>query len=114
MSDCYQVEVAAREASFDADGREALQHLRNCGLSGITAVRSARVYELSGAFSKEDARHLAEELLSDPVVENYSLDGSIFSLTPGQGHWLEIGKHSGVMEPAEASIGKGDHSWASR
>ena len=44
MSDCYRVEVAAREASFDADGREALQHLKNCGLTGVTAVRSARVY----------------------------------------------------------------------
>ena len=55
MSDCYRVEVAAREAGFDADGREALQHLKTCGLS-ITAVRSARVYELTGTFSKEDAR----------------------------------------------------------
>ena len=75
-------------AGFDADGREALQHLKTCGLS-ITAVRSARVYELTGNFSKEDVRHLAEELLSDPVVEKYSLDESIFTLEPGRGHWLE-------------------------
>ena len=107
MSDCYRVEVAAREAGFDADGREALQHLKNCGLTGVTAVRSARVYELTGAFSQENARHLAEELLSDPVVEKYSLDESVFSLKPGEGHWLEIGKHAGVMEPAETSIRKG-------
>lgn len=107
MPDCYRVEVAARESGFDADGREALQHLHNCGLTAITAVRSARVYELTGAFSKEEARHLAEELLSDPVVEDYCLNGSIFSLTPGEGHWLEVGKHAGVMEPAESSIRKG-------
>ncbi len=107
MPDCYRVEVAAREAGFDADGREALQHLHTCGLSGISSVRSARVYELAGTFSQADARRLAEELLSDPVVETYSLDESVFTLQPGRGHWLEVGKHAGVMEPAEASIRKG-------
>ena len=107
MPDCYRVEVAARAAGFDADGREALQHLKTCGLNAISAVRSARVYELGGAFSPEDARRLAEELLCDPVVETYSLNESVFSLAPGEGHWLEVGKHAGVMEPAEASIRKG-------
>ncbi len=107
MSNCYRLEVAAREPGFDAEGREALHHLHACGLNGVTAVRSVKVYELCGAFTRNEALLVAEELLSDPVVETFSLDAPIFKQEPGQGHFLEIGKHAGVMEPAEDSIRKG-------
>jgi len=72
------------------------------GLIGIEAVRTARVYRVQGV-SEEEARTLAEQLFTDPVSEQYSLNQPVGFETP---HVVEVAHKPGVMNPEATSIMK--------
>ena len=71
----------------------------------IEAVRCVTVYYLQG-ISAQDARKAAEELLCDPVEEDFQVDGDVVEGADPD-RVVEICKKPGVMEPVEGSIRKG-------
>ena len=72
------VDVMLKPEILDPQGRAVQGALGRLGLSGVTDVRQGKqfVIELEGELEGEryDLMHkLAEELLSNPVIENYSM-----------------------------------------
>jgi phosphoribosylformylglycinamidine synthase len=72
------VDVMLKPEILDPQGRAVQGALGRLGLAGVTDVRQGKqfIIEIDGALEGEryDLMHkLAEELLSNPVIENYSM-----------------------------------------
>ena len=100
MSAAYRLDVLPAQSGPD-------QHLAHeaavLGLGRLTDLRRSRYYLLRGELDQGGLERLGARLLSDPVVER-------FSLTPpdAQGRRvIEVQRKAGVMDPVEASILKG-------
>ena len=73
-----QVHVVPKEEVLDPQGEAILGALRHLDFTGVTAVRSGRLFELHIANDTEDgametATEAARRLLSNPVVETFRL-----------------------------------------
>ncbi len=86
-----------------------LADIRQARLAEVEAVRSSRVYLLSGSLLDSDVRLIAEELLADPVAETYHY-GPGLTRRHGSGgsrsHThpaVEIHALPGVMDPVAIS-----------
>jgi phosphoribosylformylglycinamidine synthase subunit PurS len=75
----FAVNVTPKPGILDPQGRAVEQSLPHLGLSGVSDVRVGRRVELSVAASSEaEARStvdtLASEMLSNPLIEAYSVE----------------------------------------
>ena len=96
-------EIRVTPVYDDPLGQDVSQEAkRSLNLSGIDAIRTARVYRVQG-ISEDEARTLAERLFTDPVSEQYSLDQPMGFETP---HVVEVAFQPGVMNPEVGSIMK--------
>jgi len=84
---------------------EALQKdVRDLGIITVKQVRVSDIYLLEGNLDEIEVRRICEELLADPVVEEYSYD----EVPPPQGsHLIEVAYNPGVIDPVEESVRKG-------
>ena len=84
---------------------EALQKdVRDLGIITVKQVRVSDIYLLEGNLVKTEVRRICEELLADPVVEEYSYN----EVPPPQGsHLVEVAYNPGVIDPVEESVRKG-------
>ncbi len=64
------------------------------------------VFLLEGNISREEVKRIGDELLIDPIVEQYSFDLKL-PLQSLSHHVVEIAYNPGVMDPVEASTIKG-------
>src|SRR5208283_3333239 len=72
----------------------------------VSQVRVVSVYLLEGNISRLEVKRICDELLSDPLVQEYSFDLNL-PLQSATHHVVEIALHPGVMDPVEASTVKG-------
>src|SRR5208283_375753 len=72
----------------------------------VSQVRVVSVYLLEGNISRLEVKRICDELLSDPLVQEYSFDLNL-PLQVATHHIVEIALHPGVMDPVEASTVKG-------
>lgn len=87
----------------DLKGEGILYDIHNLlGLKQVTKVQAIKVYRLEGV-NVNQAKILAQRLLSESINQNYTINSPIAS---GQAKVLEIGYKSGVMNPEIASINK--------
>jgi phosphoribosylformylglycinamidine synthase len=75
----FAVNVTPKPGILDPQGRAVESGLPHLGISGVSAVRVGRRVELTvTAASEADARavvdRLASELLSNPLIEAYSVE----------------------------------------
>ncbi|MBI3602795.1 MAG: phosphoribosylformylglycinamidine synthase subunit PurL [Candidatus Omnitrophica bacterium] len=102
----WRVEIKQKSGLLDAGGQAVLKDIVDLGVSSIQDVRVVGVYLLEGQLSREDVKRVCQELLVDPIVEEYG-----FSSSPkkeSQAHSIiEIAYNPGVMDPVEASTLKG-------
>ncbi len=102
----WRIEIKQKNGLPDSVGRAVFKDIVDLGISHIKNVRLVSIYLLEGEISREDLKRICEELLVDPIVEEYG-----FSSFPSQGpqdhHIVEIAYNPGVMDPAEASTLKG-------
>ncbi len=107
----HRIEVIHRPERKDPAGLTALADVRDLGIEGVQDVRAVEVYLLDGDLDEARARRLAEDLLVDPVVEQYRLCGPDQERWPwaehGAVHSIEVKRRPGVMDPAEQSAMKG-------
>ncbi|MCP4375596.1 MAG: phosphoribosylformylglycinamidine synthase subunit PurL [bacterium] len=99
----YRVEIRSKESFGDPHAQMVFHQVRELGMDSVTNVRSARLFFLVGEFSQTDAVRIADELLSDPVIEEYHI-GSTDS--PDDGALVEVHLKAGVMDPVAASAVK--------
>jgi phosphoribosylformylglycinamidine synthase PurS subunit len=75
----FAVAVMPKPGILDPQGRAVEQSLGHLDVSGVSSVRIGRRVELSVSASGEDearavVSRLADELLSNPLVETYALE----------------------------------------
>jgi phosphoribosylformylglycinamidine synthase len=75
----FAVNVTPKPGILDPQGRAVEGSLGHLGISGVSAVRVGRRIELTVAAASEDAarevvERLARELLSNPLIEAYSIE----------------------------------------
>jgi phosphoribosylformylglycinamidine synthase II len=96
-------EIRVTPVDGDPLGQDTQQEAeRTLGLSGLEAVRTARVYWLQGV-SEDEAIVLAEKLFADPISEQYCVDQFIDFGTPNV---VGVAYKPGIMNPEVASIMK--------
>ncbi len=87
----------------DARGEEVLFEITSAlQIKSVQAVRTAKVYRFEG-IGEEEARVLAERLLSEAVFQRYRVNGPL--LTDAD-RLVEVAYRPGVMNPEAASLRK--------
>ncbi len=69
------VDVSLKPEILDPQGRAVQGALGRLGLTGVTSVRQGKqfVIEIDGVLDEQKLHELAGNLLSNPVIENYTL-----------------------------------------
>jgi len=101
----WRVEVRVKEGFLDTQGQSIARDITDLGL-GVSQVRVVAVFLLEGNISREEIKLISDELLVDPIVEQYSFDLKL-PLQSSTHHVIEIAYNPGVMDPVEASTIKG-------
>jgi len=100
----YRIEVSVKDSLADARGEALQKDIRDLGITSVKRVRVSDVYFLDGELDETKIRRICEELLTDPMVEQYSYGEA----TPSNdAHLIEVAYNPGVMDPVEESVKKG-------
>ncbi len=118
----HRIDIRSKEGFGDPHAEGVLAQIRELGIASVSAVRSARLFFLAGDLSAEQARQAAEDLLADPVIEQYRIDdgdGSDEGRALGEADGaagvgpsaaaqavIEVHLKPGVMDPVAASTGQ--------
>ena len=75
----FAVNVTPKPGILDPQGRAVENSLPHLGIEGVTAVRVGRLVELTvtaadEAAARQTAERLAGELLSNPLIEAFSVE----------------------------------------
>lgn len=96
-----EVRVTNRQGVPDPAGNEVLYEIRHAlGITGIEAVRTARVYRFEG-IDEGQARILAERLLAEGVFQNFRVNGPVLESADAL---IEVAYKPGVMNPEAGSL----------
>jgi phosphoribosylformylglycinamidine synthase II len=100
----FRVEVSVKDGFRDLRGEALQKDIGDLGITIVTKVRSSDIYLLEGNLDEAQVDKICQELLADPVVEEYSYN----EVPPPQGsHLIEVAYNSGVIDPVEDSVRKG-------
>lgn len=104
----WRVEVKGRQDLPDALGTSIVSDIKDLKIFTVDEVRVVAVYLLEGKISRDQAKTIAGALLTDPIVESYTILSKAAKPKLGAGHHVvEIAYNPGVMDPAESSMLKG-------
>lgn len=100
-----KVEIKEKDSFYDAVGESVKRDIADLGLkSRIKEVRFVCVYLLEGDLSEPVIKKISEELLSDPITQEYSYKGAVCDEKGC--HVIEVAYNPGVMDPVEDSARK--------
>jgi len=102
----WRVEVKQKDGTIDPIGKSVARDITDLGLGEVSEVRVVSVFLLEGQISLEEIKRIGDELLVDPIVEQYSFDLKL-PLQSASHHVVEIAYNPGVMDPVEISTIKG-------
>ena len=102
----WRVEVRQKDGILDSTGQSIARDITDLRLGEVSQVRVVSVFLLEGNISREEIKRIGDELLIDPIVEQYSFDLKL-PLQSSTHHVVEIAYNPGVMDPVEASTIKG-------
>lgn len=102
----WRVEVRQKDGILDSAGGSIARDIADLGLGEASQVRVVSVFLLEGSISRDEIKRIGDELLVDPIVEQYSFDLKL-PLQSATHHVVEIAYNPGVMDPVEASTMKG-------
>ena len=110
----WKIEIRNKKGVFDPLGNGIKKDIHDLGIKGVKKVNVAQVFIISGDIAEADGQRIAEELLADPITEEYSLGEA--PNHKGTGHEggqagrgarvVEIAYNPGVMDPVEESARK--------
>lgn len=102
----WRVEVKQKDGIVDSIGSSIAKDINGLGTGEVSRVRVVLVFLLEGIISREEIKRIGDELLIDPIIEQYSFDLKL-PLQSADHHVVEIAYNPGVMDPVEASTIKG-------
>jgi phosphoribosylformylglycinamidine synthase len=98
----WRIEVREKDGFYDALGASVKHDILDLGFGKkIKEVKTVQVYLLSGQLDRIDIKRISENLLIDPVTQDYSCDGSIHDEKDYK--VVEVAYNPGVMDPVEES-----------
>ncbi|MFA5145914.1 MAG: phosphoribosylformylglycinamidine synthase subunit PurL [Candidatus Omnitrophota bacterium] len=101
----WRVEVKEKRGFYDAAGESIKKDIADLGFArAIEKVVYIQVYLLGGDADERDIKFICEELLTDPVTQDYSYNGNV-SDEKGL-KVVEVAYNPGVMDPVEESARK--------
>jgi phosphoribosylformylglycinamidine synthase len=104
----WRVEVRHKPSIFDASGESIRKDIIDLGIKTISQVSVLQIYRLLGNLSAAQIERISQELLIDPVTQQYSFfEEKENSISEGYDHSIEIAHNPGVMDPVEESVIKG-------
>ncbi|MBI4335182.1 MAG: phosphoribosylformylglycinamidine synthase subunit PurS, partial [Candidatus Omnitrophica bacterium] len=125
----WRVEIKNKKGIFDAVGEGIKKDILDLNIKGVEAVNVMDVYVLEGKITASEIKHICENLLADPITQEYKYDGSDTpspsasakasadrqpSPQRGEGDTrgeqvsvVEVCYRPGVMDPVEESTKKG-------
>ena len=101
----WRIEVKQRDGVLDSQGACVARDIIDLGFD-VSQVHVVSVFLLEGQISRDEIKRIGDELLIDPIVEQYSFDLKLPLQSPTH-HVVEIAYNPGVMDPVEASTIKG-------
>ncbi len=100
----WRFEIFNRIDLPDVKGQEVLESIKELGIRSVDRVKSERVFLIDGDFNKEFAIKIAEELLTDPVSEQFYIGRQKVSDIKGKTTLIEVHLKSGVTDPVADSV----------
>ena len=100
----YRIEVSVKEGFADPRSEGLLKDILDLGIKTVKRVRVSSIYLLEGKLDEKELLAVCRELLTDPIVEEYSSDDSP---APEGARLVEVAYNPGVMDPVEDSVKKG-------
>ncbi|MDP3791875.1 MAG: phosphoribosylformylglycinamidine synthase subunit PurL [Candidatus Omnitrophota bacterium] len=101
----YRVEVREKDGFYDAVGESVKKDILDLGFKNkVEEVKFVYVYLLEGDINEIDIKKISEELLIDPVTQEYSFNGSVCNEKEFKA--VEVAYNPGVMDPVEESAKK--------
>lgn len=106
----WSICIHYRDEAFDPLSRRTAWEIQDLGISGVESVKTVQVFQLVGQLDDEDIRVLCEELLHDPIVQQYyyieGVDASPLFKTPNT--WsIEVRLKPGVFDSLAESVIEG-------
>ncbi len=103
----HRVEVSVREDLHDPRGEALLKDIVDLGITEVERVRVSDIYVIEGDLGDDDLRRICEELLADPVVDEYSCCVADAGPSARGRRSVEVAFNPGVIDPVEESVTKG-------
>lgn len=110
MTNVWTVCVGYKEEQLDPVSRRVRWEIQDLGVKGVNWVRTIQVFQLKGSLEEPDVKLLCEELLHDPIVQEYMyIRGSdVASLFEKPGVWIvEVRYKPGVFDSLAGSLLEG-------
>ena len=79
MADSYLIEVAHKPGVTDPVGKGLAHDIGHLGLARLKGVSSAQLYRLTGHLSEGERKRIAQDLLCDPIIQDYREDTTVKS-----------------------------------
>jgi phosphoribosylformylglycinamidine (FGAM) synthase PurS component len=110
LSRIWSICVSYIDDEFDPLGRRTTWEIQDLGIGGVEGVKTIQVFQIVGCLEGEDIRKLCEELLHDPIIQQYSyiegVDASPLFKAPNS--WaIEVKLKPGVFDSLAESVLKG-------
>ena len=107
MSLLFRIEVSVKAGFPDPEGDRLEKGIRDIGITTVRQARVSDVYLLEGELDEAEVGRIGQELLADPLVEDFSWgEGPLSRIEGGDTHVIEVAYNPGVTDPVEESIGK--------
>ena len=100
----FRIEVSIKDGFSDPRAEGLQKDIHDLGIRTVTSARISNIYLLEGKLGEPELNTIGRELLTDPIVEQYSYRESP---PPGDAHLVEVAYNPGVMDPVEESVKKG-------
>jgi phosphoribosylformylglycinamidine synthase II len=103
----FRIEVSVKADFPDPEGDRLEVDIRDIGITTVKQARVSYVYLLEGELDEAEVEKIGQELLTDPVVEDFSWgEGPLSRIEGGDAHVVEVAYNPGVTDPVEESVSK--------
>jgi phosphoribosylformylglycinamidine synthase II len=108
----WRVEIKDRKGIFDAQGEGLKKDILDLGINAVKEAHTSQVYVIEGELSSRQIKSIAEGLLCDNIIQDYSISQIKsprinLSAISADTRVIEIAYNPGVMDPVEESTLKG-------
>jgi len=103
----FVIEVGSKAGAADPSARGLLSDIRHLGVRGVKAVESSQLYRLSGDIAAGDRARIANDLLCDPIIQDWAEESRNPLAEKSRPVRLDVWFKQGVTDVVGDSVRKG-------